>query len=150
MRLGWIVALAVGVLLLAVGSVSIYGVTRLRDDRDKARSELVDARQSLGIQVAQLNAATELRDVYERVSAHRGRTIRGLEKQVNFDRAHLIDCWTALVRIVPAERMASIFGQPTRLPRTAGKAWRPVRQLRSLVCANRGLASSRDSFLMSP
>src|SRR3954467_1231356 len=82
MRLRWIVALAVGVLLLAVGSVSIYGVTRLRDDRDKARSELVDARQSLGVQVAQLNAATELRDVYERVSAHRGRTIRGLEKQV--------------------------------------------------------------------
>jgi hypothetical protein len=50
--------------------------------------------------------------MYTSVSAHRGRTIRGLEKQVNFDRAHLIDCWTALVRIVPAERMASIFGQP--------------------------------------
>ena len=35
-----------------------------------------------------------------------------MQHQMNWDRSRMIDCWTALVRIVPPEKMVSIFGQP--------------------------------------
>lgn len=112
MRFRPVLPVALTVLLAAAVTAMIFEIGNIRDDRDSARSELAATRRSLLVTTERLDVTTDLRDVYERTSAQRGRTIRQMQHQMNSDRSHLIDCWTALVRIVPPERMASIFGQP--------------------------------------
>ena len=90
----------------------LFEIGKIRDDRDSARLELAAAQRSLIVTTEQLDVATEVRDAYERSAAHLRRTIHAMQHQMNTDRSHLIDCWTALVKIVPPERMAVIFGRP--------------------------------------
>jgi len=99
--------------LLAVGvAAMLFEIGKIRDDRDSARLELAAAQRSLIVTTEQLDVATEVRDAYERSAAHLRWTIDAMQQQMNSDRSHLIDCWTALVRTVPSETMASIFGRP--------------------------------------
>lgn len=109
MRVRWAVAVAAIVVVAGVfgGAVAI---TRLKSDRDDARSALAVTRQSLAVTTAQLGAVIGLRDVYERDAASRGRTIHELQRQVGYDHDRLVDCWTALVRTVPSARLTAIFG----------------------------------------
>jgi hypothetical protein len=93
-------------------AASLFEMGNARHDRDSARLELAAARQSLLVTTERLNVTSDLKDVYKRSSANRGRTLRQMQHQMNSDRSHMIDCWTALVRIVPREKMVSIFGQP--------------------------------------
>jgi hypothetical protein len=59
-----------------------------------------------------LDVTRESRARYRRLSAHQQEVLHGWRKQVDWDKAHLLDCWTALVRAVPSPHMRVIFGQP--------------------------------------
>jgi hypothetical protein len=55
---------------------------------------------------------TESRARYQRLADHRRDVVDGLRDQVDWDKSHLLDCWTALVRVVPSPAMRRIFGGP--------------------------------------
>jgi hypothetical protein len=55
---------------------------------------------------------TESRARYERLASHRQDVVDGLRGQVDRDKSHLLDRWTALVRVVPSSKMKDVFGRP--------------------------------------
>jgi hypothetical protein len=125
------------IVLLAAGVVATaYEAANIRQERDSAWSELAVAQRSLVVTTEQLDVATGLKDAYRRSVASRERTIRQMQHQMNADRSRMIDCWTALVRIVPPERLASIFGQPPSYlgrPRHGGAFADLVRRCAAIV-----------------
>jgi hypothetical protein len=103
---------AVGVTLLAVVGLLAFEMSRLRAERDEARAALGAANSSLMVTNARLGVERQLRDRYTRLANHRRDVVGGLRDQVDWDKSHLLDCWTGLVRVVPSGTMTRIFGRP--------------------------------------
>jgi PASTA domain len=51
-------------------------------------------------------------DVELEVSRAPSGVVQGLHRQIDWDKSHLLDCWTALVRILDRPRLDAIFGTP--------------------------------------
>ena len=111
-RSGTTAAVVVAVLALVASTVVAAEAGRVRDERDEARLALASASQSAMVAAEVLGQTTQSRSMYKRLSAHRGEVVRGLREQVEWDKSHLLDCWTALVRVIPPRTMHTIFGTP--------------------------------------
>jgi hypothetical protein len=111
MRSGVGRAIALVVTLALVG-LAVVEVIHLRAERDDARAALAMASSSVLTSNERLDLMTESRARYERLADHRRDVVDGLRDQADWDKSHLLDCWTALVRVVPSPTMKRIFGRP--------------------------------------
>jgi hypothetical protein len=111
MRSGAVRALAL-LLALALVALAVAEVIHLRGQRDDARTALARASSSVSTSNERLGLMTESRARYQRLADHRREVVDGLRDQVDWDKSHLLDCWTALVRVVPSPAMRRIFGGP--------------------------------------
>jgi hypothetical protein len=113
--------LLLGVVLILVGTLvaSLVTADRLRDERDAARTSLVGVRRQLSSRAADLRFANHLTESYQQSDEQQRVIIRGLRSQIEWDKSHLLDCWTALVRVLPRARLERIFP-------TAEGTWDPV------------------------
>jgi len=104
-RLGRAAAICIVVLLVCALVAAAIQVDRLRDERDAARFAVVAANESL-------STSNDALLLTRKSSSRRLEIVRGLRGQVEWDKSHLLDCWTALVRVVPGTKMKAIFGRP--------------------------------------
>ena len=111
MRSGAVRALAL-VVALALVALTVVEVIHLRAERDAARAALARTSTSVLTSNERLGLMTESRARYQRLADHRRDVVDGLRDQVDWDKSHLLDCWTALVRVVPSPTMRRIFGGP--------------------------------------
>jgi len=111
MRTRVVIAVAFVVLLVSVTAGAVE-LSRLRAERNDARADLGVANVSLATANARLDVMTGSRARYERLANHRLEVVHGLRGQVDRDKSHLLDCWTALVRVVPSNTMKEVFGRP--------------------------------------
>jgi hypothetical protein len=100
----WIV-LGVVVLLVCALGLAALEMSRLRDQRDTARWALVASNAALSISDRSLEST-------RKAAERRLEIVRGLRDQVEWDKSHLLDCWTAIVRTLPGRHLRVIFGSP--------------------------------------
>lgn len=113
MHVGVRIALAVTVVVLTAGvAIAADEVVRLREERDDARVALAGADHSVLTTNERLHVMSESRARNRRLADQRRDVVDGLRDQVDWDKSHLLDCWTALVRVVPPTTMHKIFGRP--------------------------------------
>jgi hypothetical protein len=100
------------VVALALVALALAELIRLRAERDDARAALASVSSSVLTSKERLDLMTESRARYQRLADHRRDVVDGLRDQVDWDKSHLLDCWTAIVRVVPSPTMRRIFGGP--------------------------------------
>ena len=100
------------VVALALVALAVAELIHVRAERDDARAALASMSTSVLTSKERLDLMTESRARYERLADHRRDVVDGLRDQVDWDKSHLLDCWTALVRVVPSPTMGRIFGAP--------------------------------------
>jgi hypothetical protein len=100
---------ATAVLMIALGSVAGTAV-RVAHERDDARASAVAFRQRLEQNASALRISNTLVSRYRRLTARGEETIRALRTQVDWDKSHLLDCWTVIVRAIDRTHLRDIFG----------------------------------------
>jgi hypothetical protein len=114
----WLVV-AAGAVIIALG-VSAGTALRLATERDAARAAAVELRQRLDRISVTLDISDTLLARYRRLTSRGNETIDALHTQVDWDKSHLLDCWTVIVRTVDPSRLRDIFGSwPAYLVRAA-------------------------------
>jgi hypothetical protein len=82
-----IVAIAVS----AVSAVATVSAVRMEHERDAATAALATARHQVVTEAAASRVATR----------KEAATVHALHSQVEWDKSHLLDCWTAITRVMP-------------------------------------------------
>jgi len=104
----WLV-IAVAVLIVGLGA-SAGTAVRLVHERDVARASAADLRTRLAGKIYELDISDSLLTRYRMLSSRGHETIDALHTQVAWDKSHLLDCWTVIVRSIDRPRLREIFG----------------------------------------
>ena len=96
-------AIFAAVFLVLIGAA--FATLRMRSERNDAKARATRLQAGVALLRSQLKGTHITVDVLNQQIDSRDQTIEGLQGQVGWDKSHLLDCWTAIVRIVPRDSL---------------------------------------------
>jgi len=107
---------ALFIVLPGVLIVAAIATIHTRSDRDRERARAKSLEASLRQLRTQLETTNQIVGSLQREVDSGNKLIDGLRGQIDWDKSHLLDCWTAIARGVPMDSI------PVSLPSLVGAA----------------------------
>ena len=94
---------AILVVLSGVLTVAAIATIHMRSERDKEHARAMTLEASLSHLRTQLESTNQILGSLQKEIDSGTKLVDGLRGQIDWDKSHLLDCWTAIARGVPME-----------------------------------------------